>query len=315
MHLPEIHRASDKIYVEKYLDILKTAVSDRTRTDGVIGSALSGGLDSTSVAALSKAPHTFSIEYPEAPGSDESFFIQKAIEFIKPAYPHILKGHEECQIWQLDQFFQYEDEPFITITHGPTRGLYRRAAAEGVEVLLEGFAGDEVSSHSAQALGEAIRLGRWADARALLRLIKNYKSGALKKLKYIWKTGAEDLLRHAGIRIRREAERSLPYLRRLNSIASDELLQHLNLPGKYSQIRPRGIKDHTYIHSIYLFYPYLEAIERSAAYHGVDARFPYLDKRLIEYCVSLPFSQTLGKNIFGRYQLRRAMEGHEQGNM
>jgi asparagine synthase (glutamine-hydrolysing) len=174
---------------------------------------------------------------------------------------------------------------------------------------LDGYAGDEVLSHSGQALGEALRLGKWSEAARQLGSLKESGIGTGLMLKYAWRSGAVDLFRHGAIRLRRGAEKNMPFLYRIPSEASRKLLRHLKLPVENFQLRPRGIKDHAYIHSIYPFYPYLEAIERSASYHGIDIRFPYLDKRVIEYCISLPASQTMGKNAYGRYQLRRAMEG------
>jgi asparagine synthase (glutamine-hydrolysing) len=51
-----------------------------------------------------------------------------------------------------------------------------------------------------------------------------------------------------------------------------------------------------------------EKIAHYAAAFGIEARHPFMDKRLVEFCVGLPPDQSLS-NGWSRYILRRAMEG------
>ncbi|NJK41365.1 MAG: hypothetical protein HC934_08440 [Acaryochloridaceae cyanobacterium SU_2_1] len=37
----------------------------------------------------------------------------------------------------------------------------------------------------------------------------------------------------------------------------------------------------------------LEVMDRAAAPHGIELRFPFWDKRLVEFCVSLPAEQKM----------------------
>ena len=55
--------------------------------------------------------------------------------------------------------------------------------------------------------------------------------------------------------------------------------------------------------------PYtLEVLDRSAAAFGIEPRYPFWDKRLVEYCLSLPAEQKL-RSGWSRWILRAAMEG------
>jgi asparagine synthase (glutamine-hydrolysing) len=52
----------------------------------------------------------------------------------------------------------------------------------------------------------------------------------------------------------------------------------------------------------------LEILDRAAGAHSVEVRFPFWDKRLIEFCVSLPARQKL-RHGWSRFAMRQAMNG------
>ena len=51
-----------------------------------------------------------------------------------------------------------------------------------------------------------------------------------------------------------------------------------------------------------------EVLDKAAANFGVEPRYPFWDKPLVEFCLALPGEEKLNRG-FGRYVLRRAMEG------
>lgn len=51
----------------------------------------------------------------------------------------------------------------------------------------------------------------------------------------------------------------------------------------------------------------LELVDRYAAAFGLESRHPFLDKRLVEFCYSIPSDQKL-KNGFGRVVMRRGLQ-------
>jgi len=52
----------------------------------------------------------------------------------------------------------------------------------------------------------------------------------------------------------------------------------------------------------------LELLDRSMAMHRVEGRYPFFDRRLAEYCLSLPADQKLAGG-YSRIVARRAMAG------
>jgi asparagine synthase (glutamine-hydrolysing) len=52
----------------------------------------------------------------------------------------------------------------------------------------------------------------------------------------------------------------------------------------------------------------LEVLDRAAAHAGVEPRYPFWDRALVEFCLSLPAEEKLSHG-WSRHVLRRAMEG------
>jgi asparagine synthase (glutamine-hydrolysing) len=160
---------------------LDDAVAARLRSTGDLGALMSGGLDSTSVAATAAtmlAPHeirTYTAAPPagwdvgKRPGwdADESALVRALAELHPNMSPRFLNvspgatllgGHEE--LWELGA--------------GPTRNpcnwlwMYaarRTAAAEGVTTLLTGHRGNfHFSADGSDWLAELVRAGRIATA-------------------------------------------------------------------------------------------------------------------------------------------------------
>ncbi|MGH9405737.1 MAG: asparagine synthase (glutamine-hydrolyzing) [Terriglobia bacterium] len=132
-------------YVETYGEMLERAVSSHLMSDVPLGVFLSGGLDSSVVAALTtklrgSAIETFSVGYAEAPYSE--------LPFAREVAAHIGSVHHEVRVsWSefmdsLPRLIWHEDEPIVWPSSVP---LYfvARLARERVKVVLTGEGSDE----------------------------------------------------------------------------------------------------------------------------------------------------------------------------
>ena len=132
-------------YVQGYRDLLEQAVSSHLMSDVPLGVFLSGGLDSSVVAALTtkikgEPIKTFSVGYEEVPYSELSFASEVA--------SHIGSDHHEVHVsWQeffdsLPKLIWHEDEPIVWPS---SVALYHvaRLAREHVTVVLTGEGSDE----------------------------------------------------------------------------------------------------------------------------------------------------------------------------
>jgi asparagine synthase (glutamine-hydrolysing) len=134
-----------KYYVETYRDLLEQAVSSHLMSDVPLGVFLSGGLDSSVVAALTarRRPdpiETFSVGYAESSYSE--------LPFAQQVASHIGSTHHEVRVgWNdfigaLPRLIYHEDEPIVWPS---SVSLYfvARLARERVTVVLTGEGSDE----------------------------------------------------------------------------------------------------------------------------------------------------------------------------
>lgn len=136
---------SEAYYVETYRELLEQAVESHLMSDVPLGVFLSGGIDSSAVAALMtkirRAPiETFSVGYAEHKYSE--------LPYARIVADHIGSVHREVLV-SCDEFFDtlpkliwHEDEP---ITWPSSVSLYfvSRLASEHVKVVLTGEGSDE----------------------------------------------------------------------------------------------------------------------------------------------------------------------------
>jgi asparagine synthase (glutamine-hydrolysing) len=137
-------------YVQTYRELLEASVRAHLMSDVPLGVFLSGGLDSSAVAALAAKIRgdrilTFAVGYG-APGNDERKFSE--LGFAREVAQHIGSEHHEVRVSR-DEFFLslprliwHEDEPLVWPS---SVALYfvARLAGERVKVVLTGEGSDE----------------------------------------------------------------------------------------------------------------------------------------------------------------------------
>ena len=135
----------ESYYVETYRDLLEQAVSSHLMSDVPLGVFLSGGVDSSAVAALMtkarQAPvETFSVGYAEESYSE--------LPYARTVAQHLNSLHHEVRVSRQDFFdtlpklIWHEDEPIVWPS---SVALYfvARLARERVTVVLTGEGADE----------------------------------------------------------------------------------------------------------------------------------------------------------------------------
>jgi asparagine synthase (glutamine-hydrolysing) len=177
----ELRLSSDEDYAIAFREIFLDAVRCRVRTVSPIGSALSGGLDSSSVTCAAReilassaqsALHTFSAVFDRTPQCDERPFIE-AVLSQGALQRHFVLADRLNPFLELEESFQIMDEPISSPTLYIYSGLCRAARDQGIRVLLDGFDGDTAVHHGDSYLAELARGGQWenfaAEAKAIAR--------------------------------------------------------------------------------------------------------------------------------------------------
>jgi asparagine synthase (glutamine-hydrolysing) len=294
---------------------LERAVRRRTDVDGATGVLMSGGLDSSSVAALcaeTEAGETYACSaiFPDHPEADESELIGELRQVL--ALPGVtaevraggLLGSalEHLEAWQA---------PLLGWGDFWTLPLMRRAAAEGVGTMLDGDGGDELFGPRTNLLADRLRAGRPLEA---LRLALELPGGGphvpRREVAKVFRTealaGAVPYRLH-DLRRRAAVERTAPaWLSRRaceDLVASDDPFAWKRLDG------PRWWAHAAYgvtrgIEEAGVF----EHQRRRAALAGLRARHPILDLDLVELALRQPPRATLDRR-FNRPVLRASMAG------
>ena len=297
--------------VEKLENLLQNSVARRLRSDVAVGSSLSGGLDSSTIAYFIQQKvdkksdfKTFSAVFPGF-NKDESVFINELCNnftltnlTVTPNAEGLLKDFEKL--------CYHQEEPFQSSSIYAQYKVYELAAANNIKVLLDGQGADETLSGYTKYL-------HW------------YLQELSAKGKYIEVKKQKDLLQKAGIPFKWDFKNILAaYLpshtalalekREYNKIIHSKVI-HSQLLQKIKGKEWQGIykpvvtklNDILYNNTMqHGLEELLRYADRNSMAHGTEVRLPFLNFELVNFIFSLPSSYKI-KDGFTKYILRKTM--------
>ncbi|MES0089696.1 lasso peptide isopeptide bond-forming cyclase [Mesorhizobium sp. M0030] len=316
--------------VEEFRHLFSQSVRNRMRGTPAVGAMLSGGLDSSSIAcvaglqnAAQRKPRlpTFSLVFEKGSPMDERPFIEAVLGQEKVDGTLISVGNY-APFAEFERILEEQEETFLAPGLSLTRDIYRTAGAKGMKVLLDGHGGDEVVSQGHGHLHELAYAGKWMELWRELRSASNTYGDGMLGLYYQFLTLYGPAWRIA--RIKRFANRVLGKLRRhptgrpatsWRGLINPDLAMRTDLVERFRRagyMPPAVSASETLTHRWLLsngMVPHaFEVLDKAAANFGVEPRYPFWDKPLVEFCLALPGAEKLNQG-FGRSVLRRAMEG------
>lgn len=317
----EVVRGSDQVYAEEFREIFFEAVRCRLRSAFPVGSSLSGGLDSSSIVCTARALlhegagnplHTFSLVFDGLPRCDERPFID-AVLAGGDLVPHFIRGDRISPMEDLDAFLRFEDEASWVCNMCLHWAMHRCAAEQGVRVFLDGLGGDEVVSHGIPRLAELLRSGRLPElAVSVARLGTHFRRSPIRILgRQAIRPLLPPALRRAWTAVRgMQSPAHVP-----GPLVSRDLAERTSLLERQERrkaARPRVPKTVRGFHYLGLVDGItsagFESLDRVGASFSLEPRYPFHDKRLVEYCLALPGRQKFRWG-WTRLCLRHAMEG------
>lgn len=181
---------------------------------------------------------------------------------------------------------------------------HMQEAAASESGLVSAYALPVLEEWAAQ--GAYLKLGRAVEA-----LVRHFGASRKKVYTRLWR---DMLLPARVVEGRRRRAKAASGRRSLPRIMNPELAQRLNIAERLAQKRLSEPKHETgraqqqfILDSPYLTFS-VEKISQYAAANGVEARHPFMDRRLVEYCLALSLEQSF-KEGWSRIIMRRAMEG------
>ncbi|HJR05853.1 MAG TPA: asparagine synthase (glutamine-hydrolyzing) [Pyrinomonadaceae bacterium] len=310
-------------YVAEWSELFRTSVRLRLMADVPLGMFLSGGIDSSAIAAVMSGMvdepiKTFSVAFAERE-ANELEYARLVARAYRTDHHEVVVSPEEF-FDALPRLVWHEDEP---LAHPSSVALYfvSHLAAQHVKVVLTGEGSDEMLAG----------YERYRKTILNLRLGAGYGRLTTEGLRRALKRGVERLPASSGVR--RKLSRSfLSVAPDIESIYFDNFavfpraMQRELLTGE-AQARAGGIDPYadvrrymsetdaqtllnrllyadtkTYLHEL------LMKQDQMSMAASVESRVPFLDHKLVEYTARLPERMKL-RGWTTKYILRRSMEG------
>lgn len=299
---PRLPPASDDDYAEQFLHLYQQAVRDRLHGPDPMGTHLSGGLDSSSIAVLTARelrrqgrppPLAFTWQPALDEGPPESGTYWEADYAAIAA----VAQQEGLQVFHTPwdsacylAILMREDSAFPGPAHSGQEAVVQpQAAAQGVRVMLSGWGGDEGVSSFGKGLTAALLLsGRWREFAANMQLVGGRPV----------RSAVHTLIRHTPygpelhLALRRLGKRLRGSPVKLNGAVINPAFARKVRPMARPRITRVGVRRSMLAmlrsgsHAMRM-----EEWAAGGARHGLEYRYPLLDRRLLEFALGLPPEQ------------------------
>ena len=312
--------------VEEFKSIFENACKLRLRSDVPIASALSGGLDSSSVYATihkinknnqqERSPNNwqkaFVATFPNTK-VDEKQYAEKVIQYVGGEATYIVPDYSKLVDEVIDAAKLFDG--IIATPINAISDVYKSMRADGIKVSMDGHGVDEMmygyNTYVYKAFYYALQLRDFKQAEDLANILcglnPNYKKADLLQL--ISNKKNKSFARHFFSSVKKTFSANkvsgfqqnwLPLSDNdtVNSILKKEILLNNQSPAEnllykdfhYADL-PINLRD----------------FDRASMQHGIEIRMPFMDYRLVSYIFSLPTSSKIG-NGYTKKILRDVMK-------
>lgn len=297
-------------------ELLEDAVRIRLRSDVPVGVCLSGGLDSTAIiCAMARqrpnreAPPLLAFCYHE-PAFDERAFVSDTLAQTGALLRRL--SLTPAAMWEsVAEVLWFQDEPIISGAAIAAFHLMKLAKADGVKVILNGQGSDEaLAGYPSYFQDYWYSLLRSARVSHAWREIAAFAAAN--------GTSPGRLFLHAlGRLFYHQLRRARPYRRLVcrrtlrrhmqNNWFMPALREHLVSPDDgYEEPDLNTVLRHSMERARLPHYLRLE--DRNSMAHGVEARLPFLDYRLVSLAFRLPANRKMD-GVWNKVLLRRSQRG------
>jgi asparagine synthase (glutamine-hydrolysing) len=296
--------------VEQFRELFMDACKIRMRSDVAIGTALSGGLDSSAtictMAHIAKQTqqdrvakdwqHAFVATFPNT-FLDESIYAKKVVDYLNIPATYLpidpAKGIEK-----LENYLYLFEELYLT-SPIPMTDLYGSVKASGVTVTIDGHGADELFAGYGQDIFRAF-IDSGVNFKDIQNILNTYK-------------GLRDIEDVQIIKEKVDLYTYWQYVKKAHLGNLNVLKSYIKsiLGKKTENIKTKKLGYfNTYLYEIFhqsILPTLLRNYDRYAMANGVEIRMPFLDYRLVSYCFSLPWKSKL-RNGYTKAIVRDALK-------
>lgn len=314
-----IRYRSDPEYAEHFFDIFQEAVRCRLRSQTPVSHFVSGGLDSSSILGMTHhlirvgvieqhRPAVYSL-LSSHPAADERSYLDDMANMWGDSVHTASMDHATAKplLEQVQRLRDFPDPP----DGASTLPLYRLARQNGSRVSFSGFGGDEWLTGSRAHCADLLLQLKFP---ALLRQMRhdvaqsNIWGSRIFSLRDALRWCLFPLIPQAlKSQIKRYTQSGVPRWITPGFARTIRLQERLLRPAPppFPSMAQRAMHGvllggwHTLANEI---------LNRFDAHHGMEGRYPFYDRRLIEFCFALPEDQRW-RDDQPKYVLRQAMNG------
>ncbi|HEX6133050.1 MAG TPA: asparagine synthase-related protein [Longimicrobiales bacterium] len=323
---------SDDEYADAFTEVFDAAVRSQLRCEGTVAMMASGGLDSSSVAAVAaeqlRGQSRTLPTYHAAPRAGYAGPVRRGcvldesgdVEALARMHPnielHIRRTSDRSPLDGLETAFRLAGAPPRNPVNAPWfLGIYAQAAEAGTRVMLSGHKGNAtISQTGLRSLRDSAAHGDWGrvwrETHALARETGQGRQDVLRREVVL---PLMPSLLSTSLRWLRRVE-SKPVWEDTRSPINPEFARSMDL-----EERVRAANRHHHdVHRLpemdfrlTVLAAGADVFDQYSAFRpwfGIETRDPTADRRVVEFCMRVPGSQYL-RNGVTRSLLRRAMAG------
>ena len=297
-----------------FQSLFQTSVKEHLNADVPLGTALSGGLDSSAIVCevnrLLKSKNATNQQLTFSSYSDiDKYSEKKWIDIVIAATnvnPSFVTSKVEDVFTQTPRIIWYQDEPYQSQSVLLAYNVFKLAASFGVKVLLNGQGADEyLGGYGQFTFSRYAEMVRRMKIDELLQDIKNTRQIRPLSGMEVLKGITYHLLPTRINRVLSVLSGNSSHLRTVIDTKKIGLaFKHPFdfIPVEYSSVQ--NISEHLTFYSTLPKYLHWE--DRNSMANSVEARVPFLDHRLVEFSCNLPDSY-LEKDGITKRVMRQAL--------
>jgi asparagine synthase (glutamine-hydrolysing) len=294
--VPNRNKLSDNI--EMLRSLFGESIKYRLRSDVEVGACLSGGIDSSSIVSYAtslykKTFNTFSATWP-GESMDESFYIDK-VNHKWNCVAHTFKPDLINLLETIDKEIWHQEMPLSGSSLLAQWFVMEQSKKANIKVLLDGQGADEILAgyphYIITYINDLFVHLNWRELFAHRRELakKDYRilspvKTQLYNLMYRGKYASFFPIRSGFINLYRNTKKYIAPSQ-FNSLA---------------ELQKYEIEKNTLL-------PLLHIEDRNSMAHSVESRLPFLDYRMVEFCINIPAEQKI-QGVNTKYILKESMK-------
>lgn len=292
--------------VEQFQTLFNTSVRRRLRSDVEVGTSLSGGLDSSSIAASIKFQNTnskfqvFTASFPGFEKDETAYAKHVADKFQLQQFTVTPTAEGLLNDWQT--LLHHQEEPFQSSSIYAQYKVYELVKQHGVKVILDGQGADETLA------GYHKYIHWFLQEKAKSKTLNAERNALLQnKIPFEWGWKNKLAARFPEITAVQLESKAYKEIKFSTGILPEYFKAHISKQTIFKPI-VRKLNDLLYYNSMQFgLEELLRYADRNSMAHGREVRLPFLNHELVQFIFSLPSHYKI-HNGFTKYILRESMK-------